>query len=385
MQNSIDQVSENGSSENRRSENRVAALSPAKRTALFAVVLLILTLILVAIAELGIRTRMYVKYGTFMGFEIKALDAETGLRLPKANYVSGPVRINSLGFRSPELVSPKADNTVRMAFLGGSTTFCQEVSSNDMVWPAILTSELNQSNATQNFEHINASVTGFTLQKSLINLKHRVAGHQPDIVFIYHATNDISFNARMLASKNSGQSQLSQETSPWLQKLLDVSLMAELIDKNIKVKRNQSQASNSSQKTEYDEEFMVSQFREDLGNLVTEALRTAKLVVIPTFASQMRHDQTPEQQLEAANTALFYTPHFRIEELVQAFTSYNEVIREFADMEGVVVIETESAIQGTRENFFDSVHFTDTGSMRLGQHLAQELGQSSKFQALFSN
>src|SRR4051794_17475153 len=49
-------------------------------------------------------------------------DPQTGLRLPVPQSTQGKIRVNSLGFRSPEIPVPKPPGTVRLAFLGSSTT-----------------------------------------------------------------------------------------------------------------------------------------------------------------------------------------------------------------------------------------------------------------------
>jgi len=54
-------------------ENRIEAMHPGKRFLLFTVLFVIAALVLLAVAEIGVRTRMYIKYGTFMGFEMNKL------------------------------------------------------------------------------------------------------------------------------------------------------------------------------------------------------------------------------------------------------------------------------------------------------------------------
>jgi len=364
-------------------ENRIASLSAGRKFFLFGSLSLILLLCILTIAEVGVRTRMYFKYGSFFGFEVKAYDAKTGLRTPKPNYVTGPVKINSLGFRSPEIETPKPDNLLRLAFLGGSTTFCQEVSGNHMVWSDILTRELEASFPGQQFDHINASATGFTLSQSLTNLEKRVAPHNPDILFIYHAVNDIAKNGNILALED-GQKLSSGVQNPLLQKLLDTSLFAELIYKNVLILIKKNEAESTSKKIPFDKTIMANRFREDLTALVEEGLKTSELIVIPTFSNRLRKSQTPEQQLLAAETHLFHIPFFEIEDLLLAFDTYNDVIREFGARDDVVVIETVSVIEGIAENFVDSVHFTDAGSNRIGQLLASELSQNESFLQLVS-
>lgn len=357
--------------------NRVEALSPLNRTLLISTVLILFLLIVILIAELSVRTRMYVKYGTFWGFEVKALDEATGLELPKPNSVAGPVKINSIGFRSPELTDTTPSNNIRLAFLGGSTTFCQEVSSNDLVWASVLTSSLQSKYPDQHIDYINASATALDVNNSLTNLEKRVSAYSPDVIFIYHAVNDISNNSWKLANPNYVY---SWRYSSWFVKLKKASLLVQLVYTNVLILL-QDQKDIATNIIPFDSR-MADIFRADLQALVSEALKVSELVVIPTFTNQLRREQNDERRLEAAVTHLHYIEHLDIDGMLQAFDSYNSVIREFSSHENILVIETESAIDGTPENFVDSVHFTDTGSTKMGKHLAIELSRSKKFQAL---
>jgi len=358
-----------------KAPNRIESLSPAKRGLLLGTVVVFLSMILFAVAELGVRTRMYVKYGTFWGFQtVKALDKDTGLYLPKPNYQAGPVKINSLGFRSPEIEIKKTDGTTRLAFLGGSTTFCQEVSSNDIVWPAVLTNSLQEHYPNRTFEHINASATAFTTIDSLANLNKRVAPLKPDVIFIYHGINDISHNGWFIADEQGIP--IPSNPKPWLRKILNTSLLIDLVYKNIRVLSNNN-TSNARQTMAYDHELIIAPFERDLHALVNRALEISPIVVIPTFTNQLRSDQTPERQIEAASTHLLHIPYLKIEDMVTALEGYNNVIRELAS-ENVIVIETNDAIEGSTDNFIDSVHFTDSGSTKLGQYLAGELIKANR-------
>src|SRR5215831_21298984 len=75
-------------------------------------------------AEMAIRVRQYIRFGTFTRIEdTYKVDTKSGLRIPVPGSSTGGIRINSMGFRSPELVVPKPASTIRLAFLGSSTTY----------------------------------------------------------------------------------------------------------------------------------------------------------------------------------------------------------------------------------------------------------------------
>jgi len=203
-------------------------------------------------------------------------------------------------------------------------------------------------------------------------LQKRVAHHSPDIIFIYHAVNDIGENAYMQAV-DKGIEFSSYPTNPWYKKLIETSLLAELIHKNLIIIKLEKQSDISSKKIKLDLHATSQGFKRDLGLLIEEALEIAELVIIPVFVNHLRPDQTPEKRTIAMTTHTFNFPYLTEDDLIAAFESFNRVIREFAELDNVIVIETEAAIEATPENFIDSVHFTDKGSERMAKHLATEL------------
>jgi len=123
-----------------KGDNRFESLSPLSKGAVLTVVIVVLSMFMLLLVEIGVRTRMHFKHGSFWGFEVRSYDSETGLLLPQPNIKRGPIKINSQGFRSPELQPKRETDSLRLAFLGGSTTFSAEVSGNEFTWPAIVIS-----------------------------------------------------------------------------------------------------------------------------------------------------------------------------------------------------------------------------------------------------
>ena len=255
------------------------------------------------------------------------------------------------------------------------TTFCQEVTNSDYVWPAVVTNVLQDNYPSRQFDYINASVTGFTTKDSLVNLNDRAAQLEPDIIFIYHAINDIADNHWYLA-KSQGVDVFYYPWQ-WLTKPMKKSVLVNLTYNNVRILLANNKNNKTAIKAKYDDEYMVSRLSGNLQNLVDRALEISSYVVIPTFATQLRENQTPEQKIIAAQTLFHSLPYMELKDIVTVIQSYNDVIRELGERENVIVIETESEIAGTQEMFFDSVHFTDEGSKRLGRHIAKHVSDSN--------
>ena len=364
-------------------KNRFEKLSSAKRLLLIAICVSISIVVLVLIAETFVRIRQYYKHGTFLGFDsIMHNDTKTGMRILTPNVSIGPIRINSLGFRGPEIKTEKSPSTLRIAFLGGSTTFCAEVSSNESVWAHIVWNKLSQRFPESIFDYINTSVSGYTVSSSVRNLRYRVKTYNPNIIVIYHAVNDISINGKRLAEHLDLLNNFTEGNGsiwPWLTR---VSLLADLGHKNISIMLKRKAVTDQRKKIPFDREFMVSAFRRDLRVLVDTALETANLVVLPTFSTRLRHDQDDQTRIASAITLSYYTPFFTIIDLLEAFDAYNIVIREFAKEPRVVVIETANEIPGDKAHFVDSVHFTDRGSALMGDLVAEGIANSPEFAEL---
>lgn len=122
-------------------------------------------------------------------------DLKLDLWVPVANFSSGRISVNSLGFRGPEIAMPKPAGTVRIAFLGASTTWSSEVSGNDFVWPHLVAASLSKTFPGTRFDYVNGGVSGYTIQLIQKNLQYRVAPLQPDV---YDHQNEI---IREVASK----------------------------------------------------------------------------------------------------------------------------------------------------------------------------------------
>jgi len=362
--------------------NRFESLSPIKRFALIGTFLLIMTLILLLIAEIAVRGRMYLKHGTFWGFDTRIEDPLTGMLLPAPNSKNNNFKINSAGFRSPEIDTKKEHRQLRLAFLGGSTTFSQEVTGNNNTWPAIATKFLSEKYPDTKIDYLNASAAALTTLDSRINIEKRVAPYSPDIVFIYHAINDIVYDAWHAAAAAGHIPAVDRAVhSPIKTFILKKSLLADLLQKNLTI-FFANKLEIQSQKVLFEVENSKALFRQRLEDLVTSAIDTAPLVVLSTFTNRLRSGQTHEQRVDAMISHSFSVQFYTQDDLLIALNSYNDVIREFANYEQVIVIDSETAIAGTAENFVDSVHFSASGSEKFGKHIGSALVADAKVEQL---
>lgn len=349
-------------------------LSNRTKYLMLAGVTVALVLVMFATAEVAIRVRQTLKYGTDRTpDDLYRVDSRIGLRVPTPSMRVGRIETNSLGFRGPEIAVPKPAGTIRLAFLGASTTWCAEVSGNEKVWPHIVAESLRQGFPRARIDYVNAGVPGYAVDSSLKNLRHRVAPLRPDVVVIYHATNDMSGDLREAAAAKGvvQDAKVIPESWPAM-----YSLLWGLAEKNWRVWISQRQAERNVGRLEVDPKELGERFRLNLTELVVSAQSAAKLVALATFATQLRRGQTDEQKLRASASALYYMPFMHPDGLIASYERYNEIIRDVAKATGALLIEGEHDIPGDPDHFTDTVHFTDRGSEKMAARVSSALSQS---------
>jgi lysophospholipase L1-like esterase len=266
---------------------------------------------------------------------------------------------------------------LRVAFLGASTTFCAEVSQDAAAWPHQVGVQLRAAYPALSVDAVNAGVPGYVVDTSLENWQQRVQPLKPDVVVIYHATNDLSKDSRALAVARGVQESGRQETS-WL---AAHSMLWFLVEKSLEAKAAQQRAVSDRPRIMAIPPTLPESFRQRLRQLVTTVQASGALVALPTFSYRLRREQGQKEQLAAAESALYYMPYMSLEALLQGYEGYNQAIRQVAQETGALLIEGELTIPGDERHFTDSVHFSDAGSAAMAQRVSDALLASSSFKA----
>jgi len=352
--------------------------SRAKWTAL-ATVAILGALVVLAGAEGLVRLRQWSKYGTAASYEsIYRVDERIQLRVLVPGARMGNISVNSLGFRGPDILPTKPAGRIRLAFLGASTTFCAEASGDSAVWPHLVVESLRARFPDTDFDYVNAAVPGYTVQSSLKNLRHRVEALDPDIVVIYHATNDLSQEVRQLADTQGLTSAGSNQPS-WLAQNFR---LWELTEKNLRVMVAKRGAESDQGRVVLDKARLGTKFGGDLTELVEVAGRGNRRVAVATFSTRLRAEQTTDEMKRSAVSALVYMPFMSLEGLLFGYGRYNDVIRGVARDQQALLIGGENEIPGDATHFVDSVHFSDAGSRAMAQRVFTALSNDPKIEEL---
>jgi lysophospholipase L1-like esterase len=327
------------------------------------------------IAEGVVRVRSYMRHG-YSSPRIESIyqtDPITGLRVPVAGAHMGGIVINSLGFRGDQIENPKPRGRIRLAFLGASTTFCAEVTDNGVTWPHLVTQLLNDQYGDHLFDYINAAVPGYTLETSRRRFAYEVSPLAPDIVVIYHASNDLSKNSAIEAERQGIQVVRGDAGLSFPAKF---SMLWYLAQKNLRIWQMQRRAFDPGTKLQVSLDTLVRPFADDLDALVRQAKTVADTVVLVTFTTRMRPGQSKAELRQAAITSLYYMPYMTPEQLLSAFQAYNSAIRAAAVSSGAVLIDDDARIPADEANFVDSIHFTDRGSRAMAERVYRGLRNS---------
>ena len=98
--------------------------------------------------------------------------------------------INSEGFRGPEFMKNKPDNTYRIIAVGDSTTFGTGV-TDENTWPTILEKKLQNLSKSKNIEVINAaSGIAMSFKQSKL-IKEKLIDYEPDLIIAFGGQSDV--------------------------------------------------------------------------------------------------------------------------------------------------------------------------------------------------
>ncbi len=113
--------------------------------------------------------------------------------------------INSEGFRGPEFMKNKPDNTYRIIAVGDSTTFGAGVTYEN-TWPIILEKKLQNLSKSKNIEVINAgSGIAMSLKQSKL-IKEKLVDYKPDLIIAFGGQSDMICKMPEQITKNHNES-----------------------------------------------------------------------------------------------------------------------------------------------------------------------------------
>ena len=117
----------------------------------------------------------------------------------------GLYSINSEGFRGPEFMKNKPDNTYRIIAVGESTTFGTGVTYEN-TWPIILEKKLQNLSKSKNIEVINTGGgIAMSLKQSKL-IKEKLVDYKPDLIIAFGGQSDMICKMPEQITKNHNES-----------------------------------------------------------------------------------------------------------------------------------------------------------------------------------
>jgi lysophospholipase L1-like esterase len=334
-----------------------------KRKMIYTTICVLATLL---VCEGAVRIRAWARYGAKSAGEsdnLLTIDKVLGIKVPRpGSHVEGgriAIKINSLGFRGEEVSLQKPPQTVRIACIGASTTFCAEVSSDQAAWPARF-QELPQAKYPQTrIEVINAGVPGYVASEAITNLEHRVLPLQPDLVIFYEANNEIALDTRLLARSLQLIGESESYRSGTVAFLSECSLLFDLVDKNARtlLGRRDTHAG----KLAIIPSDLPNAFVGKLGRMHDLLTENNVPLVLSTYVVKYRREQPRPVQTANADIAFFYMPWMTMDALLDAMDYYNQAIVDFAESRSIPVVADTDSIPPDAAHFADCVQLTDQG------------------------
>lgn len=332
------------------------------------------------LAEGALRVRFYLRYGTFQRIHEFVREDSTGLPIPVPGRRTRSIQIDSRGFRNPELELPKPAGRIRLAFLGASTTYCAEVSSNEATWPSLVREGVARAHPDASVDYVNAGVAGYILAHVETCLEVRVQPLQPDVIVLYEATNDFTRDTRALA-KEQGVYVEHADRQDWF---AEQSMLWYVVQKNWLARTRATVSASDARHVQLDIPRLEGAYRERYAHLIAAARQVAPVVVVVTFAQRARAGMSADELRAACLSHFYYMPYIDAQGVIEGFAAYNRAIRAAARDTGAILVEGEDQLPSDAEHFADSVHFTDAGARWQAERVLRGLESAPAFQALFT-
>ena len=326
----------------------------------------------------------------------------------QANDLIGPVdheyelRIDSAGFIWPSIVHAQPD--FEIAFLGGSTTECLYVRPT-MRFPHLV-GRMLEARTGLKINSLNAGKSGNNSMHSVVNYLAKVAPRRPRFVVLMEAVNDIGVlnrektywnnskdlslvvSERMLERRRPVEDfvrRLREHTVPYTYRVVRRGLDA-LAQSIKKVSAPLAPAPHAvparpAKMTIVAPDESEIRRRELLRASFEPALRSfVRLAKAwgsePILMTQVRVLATAEVDNEVSD---FLSPeqlskgNFNAASFASIHDYANAIIRHVAVSEGALLIDLVGARQWTRDDVYDGLHFTETGSRHMAETIDQAL------------
>ena len=330
------------------------------------IILISITLLMfigtIAIVELYCSYSYY-KYRDSLKNELKAIR----LRQPFSNQDSDDFKTDSLGFILPYKSLDSTSKTV--VFLGGSTTECKKVKDNKRI-------HVKVEEQLTNLSCLNIGNSGNHSMHSLNLFANKVLSLSPDLVIINHNINDLSIliNTGTYFNKHPQRSLLLNNTNqlytykvgypknwfvrkyiPYISLVLfPTTFQGEDLIEN-------REFSDKPLRPDLNIDFLKDMYRKSMMGLINYTRFWGVKPILMTQGSCF-------EEYSLKNIERYHG--YNLDSLHKEF---NKVVRDVASISKVPLVDAENLMENKKEYFYDVVHYTDSGSVFISNHIAKEI------------
>ena len=306
--------------------------------------------------------------------------------------------VNHWGFRGDEIDREKADDVFRIFAFGGSTVFCGTVPY-EQTHCRLLQRRLSEAYPQYRIEVQNLGADWHTTEHDTIKLLFFGQDFSPDLVFTFHAINDLvrSLSPDMFADGPyspdyrhylgaatilAGQ----QRKAPWLMAGLGGYWCSDLRFDQVRIDGPEGKGLNGLRTYFVPKTLPIDvtvwqslpAFERNLRDFVVIARSKGMRVLLATQPSLYRDDLTP------ADRQVLVFPlshHFRgerpsLHSMVEGMRAFNDATRQLATDDQVELVDLDRLMPKTTKYLYDDVHYTKAGNELVAAAFAKQIVES---------
>jgi hypothetical protein len=298
----------------------------------------------------------------------------------KPSLYAGGKTVNSHSFIStPEITQDKPDDTVRIVFLGGSSTAGTGKNlPNKRTWPW-QTVQMIREQVPTSIDFINGAVGGYTSFESYGRLWSRIRHFSPDIIVVNHGWNEMYYfeksdNILSWRIRKDGSWSIEQTTKP------TISIPPHWIDPTIKWSQLLCQIRFHFFSIQEGEVGAVSELplREDFNHKGLPIWRTnlkllreaCAIMDAKLFVTKQATLIVPKLPIEERTRCRYNFHGFDHDAHVRAFSEIYKIIDEEISVDSVIDL---TPLSGRPELFYDHIHPTSLGCYEIASLVSKPL------------
>lgn len=238
----------------------------------------------------------------------------------------------------------------RILFLGPSSTVGWGV-SDEKSYPSVV---------GKTFDVTNASQIGYSTHQGLALLRNELSGKKFDVTVISYGINDVDFHRFYWQSQLTDADEFKAphgEFQTTLQKWVFKSSAIVVLQKAVFTALAKITGAGSARPDEKQIRVTGSEFRKNLIDLIHEVRKSGSRPLLLLTSTHFKKNS--DARIDLIQNVI-----------MKRMTGYEDIIREVAGAENVLLADPDEWLKGPRDGLFvDPVHFSETGNEQIGNGL----------------